>query len=39
MNPAERNAKIEEYGQGFDLFTAALAVIPPETWEFKPALT
>lgn len=37
MNQAERNAKIEEYGHGFDLFTAALAVIPHETWEFKPA--
>jgi len=37
MNKAERNAKIEEYGRGFDLFTAALAELPREAWEFKPA--
>jgi hypothetical protein len=28
---------IEEYGRGFDLFAAALAEIPPEAWDFKPA--
>ncbi len=37
MNLAERNEKIEEYGRGFDLFTAALAEIPREAWEFMPA--
>jgi hypothetical protein len=37
MNQDERNEKIEEYGGGFDLFTAALAGGPREAWEFKPA--
>ncbi len=37
MNQAERSAKIEEYGRGFDLFTAALAELPREAWEFRPA--
>jgi len=37
MNRAGRNEKIEEYGRGFDIFTAALAEIPREAWEFKPA--
>jgi DinB family protein len=37
MNPAERTEMIEEYGRGFDLLTAALAEIPREAWEFKPA--
>ncbi len=37
MNQAERNEKIEEYGRGFDLFSAALAEAPREAWEFKPA--
>ena len=37
MNRAERSAKIEEYGRGFDLFTAALAGLPREAWDFKPA--
>lgn len=36
MNQDERNEKIEEYGRGFDLFTAALAEVPREAWEFKP---
>jgi|SRR5271157_655150 len=36
MNPDERNEKIEEYGRGFDLVTAALAEVPREAWEFKP---
>jgi hypothetical protein len=37
MNQDERNEKIEEYGRGFDLVTAALAELPREAWEFKPA--
>lgn len=37
MNQSERNALIEEYGCGYDLLTAALAEIPREAWEFRPA--
>lgn len=37
MNQEERNEKVEVYGRGFDLFTAALAEMPREAWEFKPA--
>ena len=37
MNPNERNEMIEEYGRGFDILTAALAEIPREAWQFKPA--
>ncbi len=37
MNKSERDAKIEEYGKGFDLLQAALAGIPREAWEYKPA--
>ena len=37
MNQNERNEKIEEYGRGFDLFAAALAEVPHEAWDFKPA--
>jgi len=37
MNQDERNARIEEYGRGFDELTAALAGIPREAWEFVPA--
>jgi hypothetical protein len=37
MNQDERNEKIEEYGRGFDLVTAALAEVPRKAWEFKPA--
>jgi hypothetical protein len=37
MNQDERNEKIEAYGGGFDLFTAALAEVPREAWKFKPA--
>lgn len=36
MNRDERSEKIEEYGRGFDLLTAALAEIPREAWEAKP---
>ena len=37
MNQDERNDMIEEYGRGFDLLAAALAEVPREAWEFKPA--
>jgi len=37
MNQGERNELIEEYGHGFDLFTATLTQIPREAWEFTPA--
>jgi hypothetical protein len=39
MNSQERNQKIEQYGRGYDLLTAALAVIPREAWQFKPSPT
>ena len=37
MNTEERNEKIEQYGRGYKLLTAALAEIPHEAWEFKPS--
>ena len=37
MNQDERNARIEEYGRGFDLLAAALAEVPRAAWDFKPA--
>jgi len=37
MNQDERNLMIEEYGRGYDLLMAALAEVPHEAWEFKPA--
>ena len=37
MDIKERNEKIELYGRGFDLLTAALAEVPKEAWKFKPA--
>ena len=36
MAPEERREKIELYGRGFDLLTAALAEVPKEAWKFKP---
>lgn len=36
MDQAERNEKIELYGRGYELLTAALADIPREAWLFKP---
>ena len=36
MTPDERHEKIELYGRGFDLLTAALAEVPKEAWKFKP---
>ncbi len=38
MNKDERKEKFEEYGHGYDLFTAGLAEIPHRAWELKPAL-
>ena len=39
MNRIEINEKIEEYGCGFDLLTAALAEVPEDAWEFRPEPT
>lgn len=35
MDQNERNEKIELYGRGFDLLTAALAYVPQKAWQFK----
>jgi hypothetical protein len=37
MNRAEIDEKIEQYGRGFDLLTAALAEVPFEAWSYRPA--
>lgn len=37
MNRAEIDEKIEQYGRGFDLLTAALAEVPREAWSYRPA--
>ena len=37
MNEEERNQKMEEYGRGYKLLTAALAAIPREAWDYKPS--
>jgi len=37
MNREERNAKIEEYGRGYDRLMTALADIPREAWKYKPS--
>ncbi|MCL4529701.1 MAG: DinB family protein [Chloroflexi bacterium] len=39
MDKKERNEKIEAYGRGYDLLTAALAKVPREAWQFKPSPT
>jgi len=39
MNTAERNEKIELYGNGFDMLVHVLKDIPREMWQFKPAAT
>jgi len=39
MDRQEIDQKIEQYGRGFDLLTAALAEVPKEAWEFKPEPT
>lgn len=37
MNQQERQEKIEQYGQGFGLLSAALKDIPREAWKYKPS--
>jgi hypothetical protein len=37
MNRTEIDEKIEQYGRGFDLLTAALAEVPREAWSYRPA--
>lgn len=37
MNREERDRKIEEYGRGYEVLTAALSAVPREAWEHKPA--
>ena len=39
MNDDERRQKIEDYGRGYDHLLEALAGIPREAWDFKPAPT
>ena len=39
MDKKERNEKIEQYGSGYDLLTAALAKLPRECWDFKASPT
>ena len=39
MNKQERDAKIEEYGRGYDLLVAALAAVPRQSWDYKPSPT
>jgi len=36
MNPAERQAKIEAYGQAGELLEAALKQLPREAWHYRP---
>ena len=36
MDKKERQEKIELYGNGYDLFAAALKEMPKEMWKFKP---
>ena len=36
MNAAERNEKIELYGNGFHMLVEVLKDIPREMWQFKP---
>ena len=37
MNREERPERIEQYRQGYDLLSIALAQVPKEAWEFKPS--
>jgi uncharacterized damage-inducible protein DinB len=37
MKQDQRREMIEEYGRGYDLLMAALAQVPREAWEFRPA--
>ena len=39
MTAEKRLEKIELYGHGFELLTAALAEVPKEAWQFKPKPT
>jgi dGTP triphosphohydrolase len=36
MNRAEINEKIEQYGRGYGLLSAALAEVPKEAWTHRP---
>lgn len=36
MDTAQRKEKIELYGRGYELLSAALEHIPSEMWQFKP---
>ncbi len=36
MNRKEIDEKIEQYGRGFELLTAALAEVPREAWSHRP---
>ncbi len=37
MNRDERNAKVEQYGRGYELLSEALMQLPREAWEYKPS--
>lgn len=37
MNRVEIDEKIEQYGRGFHLLSAALAKVPREAWSYRPA--
>jgi hypothetical protein len=37
VDKEERSRKIEQYGGGYELLTAALANTPPQAWDFKPS--
>jgi len=37
MKRKEINEKIEEYGRGFSLLTAALSEVPKDAWLYRPA--
>jgi hypothetical protein len=39
MDQNERYEKIEQYGRGYALLTAALAKLPQESWDFKASST
>lgn len=36
MNREEINEKIEQYGRGFELLTAAMAEVAREAWSYRP---
>ena len=37
MESSERSAKIEAYGEGFEMLRRALAEVPANAWRFRPA--